>query len=492
MSEPPPKNTKKPLPLPLPRLGFSMSGSPFSLDQSSFKAPAFSFASPPSPRLTELKPVSFTPLVKKTNKNKNNNTNTESENTLAPLNLFHSSRANTAMLGMSLRPSVSTATAEYQSMMDNQRRQEQEERNKPYKISFTDELIAQIIATLTTCPKDEFATRVFRQHTGMGLCWHDSFFMMVFENQYTKAEVLELLKAFFFELQKRNITNLEFTKEKTQQVAKGLRDRFGASLPIGTWEMVTLALQRYALLGLLFVKEGAQLTKLKAIETSRLLNRRPSIGEMNFDSIHNLLKYGVMTCFDSGASVGGIWRFMTDMGGFLEIFTKGKYRLEAATGTLEPTNTVGYYFSIQTNPDRENSSGFVGGAHIISLFLCDDHWYLYDNETGVLPLSDEVSSQISAHGIESMQMMTTQANLFKYPITLGNKTVITVEMPHEYVEPHYGSSKGNYLLRARTVLSSSYRMVKVDPLTKNGGSRKGTRRQKKRSVKRKSLRHNRR
>jgi hypothetical protein len=482
MSEPPPKNNKKPL----PRLGFSMSGSPFSFQSSSFQPPSFSWPRPPSPTLADLPP--FTVSHKKES---NNNNTSESANVLAPLGIFNRASANTAMLGMSLRPSASTATAEYESMIANQRRQEQDERNKSYKAPFTDELVAQIMTALTSCPKDEFATRVFRQHTGMGLCWHDSFFMMVFENQHTKAEVIELLKGFFFELQKRNITNLEFTKEKTQQVAKGLRDRFGASLPIGTWEMVTLALQRYALLGLLFVKEGAELSKPKAVETSRLLNRRPSIGEMNFDYIHDLLKYGVMTCFDSGASVGGIWRFMNDMGGFLETFTKGKYRLESATGALEPTNTVGYYFSIQTNPDMESPSGFVGGAHIISVFLCDDHWYLYDNETGVLPLSDEVSSQISEHGIESMQMMTTQANLFKYPITLGNKTVVTVEMPHEYVQSHYGSSRGNYLLRARTVLGSSYRMVKVP--TKNGGAKTKTRRQKKRQYqKRKSSRHYRR
>jgi hypothetical protein len=224
------------------------------------------------------------------------------------------------------------------------------------------------------------------------------------------------------------------------------------------------------------------------VEASRLLNRRPSIGEINFDEIHDLLKYGVMTCFDSGASKGGIWRFMTDMGDFLEQLTQGKYKLSEATTTLEPTKTVGYYFSIQRNPDEESTSGFVGGAHIISLFLCDDSWYLYDNETGVLPLSKEISAQISEHGIQTMQIMTTEANLFKYPMTLGNGSVVTVEMPHEYLIPIYGS-KGDYVLRARTVLGSSYRMVKVEP-KKNGGKRI-TRRHKKRKQ-RKSLRHNRR
>jgi hypothetical protein len=417
---------------------------------------------------------------------KANNNNTNNQNTLAPLPFFQKN-TETAMQMIGLRPSSSAWTAEHEYAESLRRQQEQEDRNAAYgkNIPFTNEKIVKIVDVLRSCPVGELATRVFRQHTGMGLCWHDAFFMMFFENQDTKDIALQLLKEFFFELEAMSTTSLAFDKKKTNTIAKALRAKHSSALSIGTWELVTVALHRYALLGLLFITES-QAEIIKApVKNSRLLNRRPSIGEMNFDEIHDLLKYGVMRCFDSGASMEGIETFMGMMFGFVKEITEQKIALEVASETLKPTETIGYYFSIQKHPTETSPHGFVGGAHIISLFMCNNQWFLYDNETGVVPLSAEISTAISTEGIKSIQIVSTE-DLFKYPITLGNGTIVQAEMPHIRRVSAWNTfnQSEEKTIHALVIPSVSYRMIKV----KTTGGRRRTRLARNRTVKLKSKR----
>lgn len=428
----------------------------------------------------------------KKNSNSNSNSNSNENNNEAANTFvfkpFTIANMPTAMPRFPmLAPTPSGVNYEEEAREQNRRRKEQTKRNKLYgkKVPFTDTLMVDIVKKLTPCPRGEFATRVFRQHTNMGLCWHDSFYMMVFENDFFKGKSLELLQEFFHVLNLNNIGTLDFDSRKTQAIANGLKAYRKSELDIGTWEMTTLALQRYALLGLLFVKESQEEQLTKPVVKSRLLNRRPSVGELNFNSVHNLLKRGTMRCFDEGASRIGIYYFMLMMADLVDELSEKKFKLDIATNPLQPSETIAYYFSVQTHETLEDPHGFVGNAHIMSFFICGGEWYLYDNETGVLPLGAEHSAAIATYGIDSMKILT-EGDMFLYPITLGNGTIIRVEMPHVETVHLYEKPKGpgTHVLRGKTLNSSSYRIVSIKGdeeekavvtaagETKNGGRRR--------------------
>lgn len=354
-----------------------------------------------------------------------------------------------------LRPSGSCDTEAAIYEEKSKRRTETQERNVAYgeHYAITSELIPSIVEKLRSCPIDALSLRVFRQHTDMGLCWHDSFFMMFFENQATKPFALQLLTDFLTILLEKNYPGLKYNSTKTTLIARTLKDKYKSTLKLSIWEHITLALQRYALLGFLFVTESP--TVAPSVIKSPLGNRRPSLGEANFDQIHEYLKLGTMSCWEGGASMGGILKFMYDVSEFVKEQTKDSLILEnVKTSEIKPTKTVGYYFTIQAEASATREWDIIGSAHIMSLFLCDSTWFLYDNETGVLPLSSDFSQQITETGIVSMQIYRS-ATEFIYKLTLGDTSVLTAKMPH--TSAFGNESESEYF--ALTLPQASYRLV---------------------------------
>lgn len=369
-----------------------------------------------------------------------------------------------------LRPSGSCATEMYIREEKNKRREATEARNVAYgeNYSISSEIIPTILEKLQGCPKDSLSLRIFRQHTDMGLCWHDSFFMMFFENEKTKPLALQLVGDFLTILMEKGYVGLKYETTKTTLIARTLKDKYKSTLKLSIWEHIVLALQRYALLGFLFVKEP-QIPVAPIIKSS-LGNRRPSLGETDFDRIHEYLKLGTMSCWEGGASMTGINRFMMDMTEFVREQTKDELKLESArTNLMQPTKTIGYYFTIQANADYQQEWDIIGSAHIISLFLCDSIWFLYDNETGILPLSTENTEQITEKGITSMQMYRTSTE-FIYKLTLGDLSILTERMPHT---SGFGTeTESEYY--ALTLLNASYRLVINSPSSGNKGAGSGS------------------
>ena len=377
-----------------------------------------------------------------------------------------------AIRPFALRPTASYATEMFIQEKKAERRQTQLELNKAFgrNLAFTTEEIEQIIAKLSPCPKGDLATRVFRQHTDMGLCWSDSFFMILFESQETKAFSLQLVRDFLTLLQEKKYAGLKYNSKKVNQIATYLKAKYNSKLEIAIWEHITLAVQRYALLGFLFMKEEQ---KEKALVKSRLANRRQSIGFANFDQIHSDLKLGSMGCWEEGASLVGINRFMTMMERFINEQIGTNLEVENATLPLKPEKTIGYYFTIQTTEEKSNMFVILGGAHILSLFLCDGVWFLFDNETGVVPLSTDDSVKISSKGIVSVQLVRNSKR-YRYPLSLGDGTIVNVEMPHLHPLNNASAENVNEVSHKLTLQVGSYRLVKKSSGSSAAGAGNGS------------------
>ena len=357
-----------------------------------------------------------------------NNEETDNENTVENnLSIQHLKRKGKS--GMD--PGRFGRSASYHTEMAsrnarNKRQRETNERNVAYEpnVKFTSEEIEQILEKLRPCPIGDLSLRVFRQHTAMGTCWHDAFFMMMFENDVTKPFFLQLVREYLTILLEKKYLGLKYNALKVNRIAFALRKKYKSKQPIGVWEFLTLSLQRYALLGFLFVKEAQA---EKPLVKSRLANRRPSIGEAYFNEIHTNLKSGMLRCLESGASMYGLSNFIEQMASFIQEQVGTQLDMEGSNEALKPSQTVGYYFTIQSY--ETESYVIVDNAHTVSLFLCGDTWFFYDNDTGVTPLSKEQSAQVSEKGIVSMQISKNSKRM-KYAFSLGDGNQIYVEMPH--------------------------------------------------------------
>jgi hypothetical protein len=407
----------------------------------------------------------------------------------------------TGMMMPGLMRSSSAWTADQEWREKEARMAEEEKRDMPYgtPILFTDEIFETILGKLTVCPTGELATRVFRQHIGMGLCWHDAFFLMFFESAKTKPIVIGMMKELFSQMKVSEIKNLNLTPENVQGLARAMKSQYKSSLPIPAWEMLVLALERYMLLGLLFTKESQADVLSQAVRVSRLKNRRPSIQEMKFNYIHDLLKYGLFSGCESGLSKYSIISFMNSMRDVVKELSNNTIDLEASTNDIHPEKVVGYYFAIQAKTEEEvrsilssslyrsyhylapganleSASEFFGDAHIISLFPCNGAWFLYDNEVGVAQLTEEQTAAVNLSGIDKMQMISS-ATHFRYRFVLydGSEFSVLQERSSEDVE-------GEKVIRATTIKSASFRMVNLG--TEGGGRKKRRRTLRKKRVQR--------
>ena len=361
-----------------------------------------------------------------------------------------------------------------------------EEINAPYKdILLTKDLLREILEVLEPCPIGPMATRVFRQHENQGLCWHDSLFTMLFESSATKPTIFGLLKELVDEMETKKMQTFQYIPIHINELAFALKARRKSEIEIGYWEMLVLALHRYILLGLLFLKEKEQ--NSSAVKVSKLKNRRESLQDIEFNSIHRKLKYSLYSEYKSGLCKSGILSFLTTMDFFLQELTNKTIGLERNTNPLKDSERVlGYYFSIE---EKEKEKGayyppglvytlpngtdyyFFGEAHILSIFSCKESWILYDNETGTAVLSDEQAEKVRTVGIESVQILATKTH-YKYKLTFQD-TSESIVMQEKVSE---GMGEGEErVIRAVTVPSASCRMIqlpKEEKEQKGGGKKK--------------------
>ncbi len=376
-------------------------------------------------------------------------------------------------------PALLPASFSRHSVSRENERKEQNLRNAAYKgRHFSQDLLATLLPILAPCPVDQLTTRVFRQHQGEGLCWHDAFFMMIFESSAMKPSVAGLLKELVAEMEATGLTSIEINPKHIQVLANRLKARYKSDMMIGYWEMLTLALHRYLLLGLVFLEE--HLTKQETVlHISKLSNRRPSIFEMDFDDVHFQLKYGMYTCYNEGLDKKDITNFYYAMNPFIQTLTDKTLGIQMADEKFPKVHSVlGYCFSIQkmsTNEAQQSLSflyypsiheslkqqQFMGSAHILSVFSCGDQWILYDNEVGTLAFSEEDSAKIKSIGIKTMQMLADKTH-YTYKITLQDDTILILKQDRISL-----NKTQEEVIRAETKLEASCLLI---DLKQAGGS----------------------
>jgi hypothetical protein len=291
-------------------------------------------------------------------------------------------------------------------------------------VPFDASMIEPIMKTIATCPIGPNALRVFQQHRGLGLCWNDAMFMLLFESDVFKPVLHPIIRRMLelnAEQGNLNFGNVGESEPKLHAIATTLRTEFSPTLRLAVWEFLTLNLQRYIQLVHMFVTDPSVRETLPNanIKTSRLLNRRKSLQHENFSKIHLFVKPAVM-CGKDSYGAEDITKLISYLNDFLETNLEGAYKF-VAKSPEDPTTILGYYFE--------------KFYHIISLFKCGGIWFLFDNELGCLPFAEEDSEKINTIGIKNFGK-EFKAGYCTYTFILNNDEPITIQFVNN-IEPPF-------------------------------------------------------
>lgn len=281
-------------------------------------------------------------------------------------------------------------------------------------VPFDASMIEPIMETIATCPIGPNALRIFQQHPGLGLCWNDAMFMLLFESDIFKPVLHPIIRR-MLELNAEqgdiNFGNVNVPEPKLHAIADTLRKEFSPRLRLAVWEFLTLNLQRYIQLVHMFVTDPSVRETLPNanIKTSRLLNRRKSLQHENFSKIHTFVKPAVV-CGSGIYGAEDISKLIHYLNDFLETILEGEYTF-VEKPPEDPTTILGYYFE--------------KFYHVISLFKCGGIWFLFDNELGCLPFAEEDSEKIDTIGIKNFGK-EFKAGYCTYTFILNNDEPITI------------------------------------------------------------------
>lgn len=291
---------------------------------------------------------------------------------------------------------------------------------------FTAEDVEPLVAMVTACPINELSTRVFQQHHTMGTCWHDSLIMILFHINPLKETVQEHAR-FLLEFLLRddtygqgdlvyggqkaikvkygtetynNVENIN-PSQKVSAISEAFRERY-PQLPRSFWDLYVLALQRFLLLNYMFLKPGLLTQGIETAPKS-LLTRRKSIAESNFTSLHSYFKQSALKATGAGLWCYNIGALVPTFDGFISLYTNNRYKL--------------YKFTEQNLVDIQAYYIWIAMTHVISLFKCGNQWFVFDNDEGVAPFSEEDSVKLSTIQILSMRAGDDPKNSMKFVYT---------------------------------------------------------------------------
>ncbi len=290
-------------------------------------------------------------------------------------------------------------------------------------VPFDASMIEPIMETIATCPIGPNALRVFQQHHGLGLCWNDAMFMLLFESDIFKPVLHPIIRRMLelnAEQGNLNFGNVGESEPKLHAIATTLRAEFSPTLRLAVWEFLTLNLQRYIQLVHMFVTDPSVRETLPNanIKTSRLLNRRKSLQHENFSKIHLFVKPAVM-CGTGIYGAEDVTKLIDYLNDFLKTNLEDAY-IFVAKPPKDPTTILGYYFE--------------KFYHVISLFKCGGIWFLFDNELGCLPFSEEDSEKINTIGIKNFGK-EFKAGYCTYTFILNNDEPITIRFVYNEEPP---------------------------------------------------------
>ena len=318
--------------------------------------------------------------------------------------------------------------------------------------------VPKILEVLMPCPVGPYALRVFQQHGSVGTCWQDSMFIMLFNADWFKPILGEHVQFYMDRFFANGDTDLVYAKPPTEvevddynadpefnnagvfkgykkkkqlevnrtskikPIAVAFRERYNLGLPLAFWEYYCLNLHRYILLGYLFYKYPDMTPELQsARKPSNLTRRRGSIAGKNYSILHKNFKGVVFRHPEIGICPRSIQQFRTWFTEFISKLSNGNFTLKSFNEkSISASEIEGYYFGLY---------GTKGEKHVLSLFICEGTWFLYDIDVGCIPLSAEDGAKLKASRIKSFKSEATKTGQYSYLLTLENGSTVSVLMP---------------------------------------------------------------
>lgn len=311
-----------------------------------------------------------------------------------------------------------------------------------------------LIEILVGCPIGKYALRVFQQHDA-GLCWQDSFFIMLYNQDWYKATLEEQLRFYMEEFFKAGETDLTYAKNveveqpnfnseldlktytytktvkvtvsqlehKIKPVAVAFKKRYGMGLPLKFWEYMCLNLHRYLLLGYLFMKNEDIMNVKRASKPSMLFRRKRSIGHFNYSTLHVDYKEYVLSMLETGMYYTNFQLLKQWLLTYVEKVSGGKQTfLPFDAADIAAADIGAYYIALN-------------GKHIISLFKCGGSWFIYDIDIGCKDFSAEDTAKLEASRIISL-FFEKKSDEFVYSLTLSDGETVGLSMPLVQNRPH--------------------------------------------------------
>jgi hypothetical protein len=321
--------------------------------------------------------------------------------------------------------------------------------------------VPNIVDILLQCPKGQYALRVFQQHAE-GLCWQDSFYIMLYNQDWFKPFLKQSIEFYMEQFFAHGYTDLtypvkkeveeinwskynyskpvnnapkikvmkKFLETKIVDIAKKFQERFGFGLPLAFWEYYCLQLHRYILLGYLFLKfPDAASNASRESKSTALFRRRQSIGHYNYSKLALNYKEYVFNMLDIGMYCTNFQKARTWFISFVSIISKNTIGFrQFSDKTIPASNILAYYFGIQSTVSYNK--------HIVSLFKCQDTWYLYDIDIGTIEFTPEETAKLNSSKIKTLVFENKQPEeIFEYLFTLEDSTTITRSLPLKKSSP---------------------------------------------------------
>lgn len=315
--------------------------------------------------------------------------------------------------------------------------------------------VPNLLEILLQCPTGQYALRVFQQHAE-GLCWQDSFFIMLYNQDWFKpflSESIEFYMQQFFglgytdlaypveqevevinwnqynsrkpydeQIKRKNIQ--KFKQIKIASIAKFFKEKFGFGLPLAFWEYYCLQLHRYILLGYLFLKyPDASANTARASKPTNLYRRRKSIGHSNYSKLALNYKEYVFNMFDIGMYCYNFQKARQWFITFVSAVSNNTIGFRTFDDkSVSISDVLAYYLGIQSKDTQYK--------HMISLFKCQETWFLYDIDVGTIQFTPEETTKLNASRIVSLVFENKKAaNVFEYTLILQDGSSIVRTLP---------------------------------------------------------------
>lgn len=351
-----------------------------------------------------------------------------------------------------------------------------------YSAPITPEDIPAILEVLTPCPSGPLALRVFQQHPSAGLCWQDSLFIMLYNQDWFRPFLLETIQRYMEHFFIAGHTDLTYGVSKSimdknwgqwapgvniqtlpmverqqinlagkiKPIAAILKSIYDFGLPLAFWEYYCLSLHRYILLGYLFVKYPetrnvpTPLPKLTALSS-----RRKSISGHNYSKLHINFKEVVFHQFDTGMYC---YNFTKGIKWFRELVnrvsTSSVSLIKYETPDIVPGNILGYY--------NIAHSSISPMKHVVSFFKCGGKWFLYDIDVGTFEFTDADTAVIEASKLDSFvfdnHIVEGEPEITTYRLNFENGTSVQVTTP---------TNVGYYYKYDKFIKNGSFLLVKT-------------------------------